>query len=197
MGANNICLELNGKRTVKEVEEAFREQKKLDAEVNGHQDGYSGDFQTISRVECHFEKVFANINVASEYCLEKSEKWDKAIAVHYVKYFKYSKKVASINKKIDALNRKIIHTEQKNIEKMKKKSHITCKKCKSRLNTAYIGISCKVCGEILINLNRVDALNKKIDELRAKNAQQKKLEEKNVKPTSKNVDTLIGGWGAC
>lgn len=197
MGAQDISLHLKGKRTKQQIEKAFKQQQKIDAEYRGHQEGYSGDFQTVNGVDYHLDKVFPNEGAAMEYCLENSEKWENVVAVYYINNFKYSKKTERLAKKVDELNAKIREIETKNLEKLKKKTHVTCKDCKSRLNTQYVRTSCVLCGVKLISSTKTDVLNRKIGELKIEIEEQKRLDEQKAKANSKNVDTLLAGWGAC
>ena len=73
MGANNIEFEIGKKATTKQIEQAFKKQRRLDKEYNGHQEGYSGDFQTVYAVAHHLSKVFDDYNQAHDYCLELLE----------------------------------------------------------------------------------------------------------------------------
>lgn len=66
----------------KEVEKAFQQKQKKDREYNGHQEGYSGDFQTVHSVKVH-DKIFDSYNEAHSYCLDHAEKWDFVVAVKY------------------------------------------------------------------------------------------------------------------
>ena len=84
MGACDISFTIGKKATVEEVNAAFNTQRKEDSIRNGHQEGYSGDFQTVSGVRCKFGQLLTSYSSALEYCLANSEKWEHAIAVHYV-----------------------------------------------------------------------------------------------------------------
>lgn len=81
MGACNIEFTIKGKAAEHEIDEAFTRRRKLDAEYNGHQEGYSGDFQTVDYIE--FDgTIFDNYGEAQEYCLAKAKKWEYAVAVY-------------------------------------------------------------------------------------------------------------------
>ena len=83
MGACNIDLTIKKKASIDEIRTAFRGQQELDSAYNGHQEGYSGDFQTVQGVELHKDKVFKDYNEAYDYCLDNAEKWDYVVAVYY------------------------------------------------------------------------------------------------------------------
>lgn len=197
MGACDISLHLKGKRTKEQIEKAFKQQRAQDREYNGHQEGYSGDFQTVDGVDYHLDQVFPNEKKAMEYCLEKASKWDTVVAVYFISNFKYSKKVDKLNKKIDELNAKIRDIEEENRKKIKSKKFVTCLRCKSRLNTHYVQAGCWGCRSSLLSSTKTDNLHKKIQALQIKIDEQKKLDEQKAKASSRNVDTLIAGWGAC
>jgi hypothetical protein len=82
MGAHNIDFELDGKKTRQDVFKAFKERQLYDKSENGHQQGYSGDFQTVNEVIIH-DKTFDNYNKAYDYCLDNAQKWCTVIAVKY------------------------------------------------------------------------------------------------------------------
>lgn len=82
MGAINIDIHIDGDVSVSEVKKAFNNQRVEDSYRNGHQDGYSGDFQTVQEVKISMLK-FETYDEAYEYCLEKSEKWEYVTACRY------------------------------------------------------------------------------------------------------------------
>ena len=61
MGATNIHIKREGELTKNEILEAFQAQKVEDRFNNGHQDGYSGDFQTVNQVK--FDVLDDELNV--------------------------------------------------------------------------------------------------------------------------------------
>lgn len=80
MGACNIEFTTPGNYSRNDVETAFRSQKMLDSINNGHQDGYSGDFQTVDEVKFH-DVEFETYEKAHDYCLEHAKKWEYVVAV--------------------------------------------------------------------------------------------------------------------
>jgi hypothetical protein len=83
MGACSYFFKVKGKLNQDECNEKLREQQEIDRYENGHQEGYSGDSQTVHKVILH-NKNFDDDNIALDYCLKHSEKWEFFIAV-YVK----------------------------------------------------------------------------------------------------------------
>lgn len=83
MGATNISLGLKGKASRQEIDKAFRDRQAKDREYNGHQEGYSGDFQTVRSVDFHLNQEFKSFSEAEEFCLDKAEKWETVVAVYY------------------------------------------------------------------------------------------------------------------
>jgi hypothetical protein len=84
MGACNIEFSLKGKASRSEIQSAFDQRVQEDAAENGHQHGYSGDFQTVDKVDFkHLGTVFPDINAAEEYALDHAEKWSTVVAVYF------------------------------------------------------------------------------------------------------------------
>jgi hypothetical protein len=61
----------------------LKKRQKEDKKENGTQQGYSGDFQTVSEVIDHTHKVFEDIGSAQEYCLSVAQKWESVVAVQF------------------------------------------------------------------------------------------------------------------
>ena len=81
MGATNIDFELPATKKFSEVVEYFKTQRMLDAQRNGHQDGYSGDWQTVRAIKDHSHKTFTDYQTAYDYALDNAEKWEYGVAV--------------------------------------------------------------------------------------------------------------------
>ena len=82
MGACNIDFTLKGKASRTEIQKAFTEQRENDAIENGR-GSYTGDFQTVRRVVFETDTVFASLDQAYDFCLEKAEKFETVIAVYF------------------------------------------------------------------------------------------------------------------
>ena len=108
MGAEYIELVFNGKISSSEVEKEIRNQANLDNEVNGHRDGYSGDWQTI-HTKPKFYGEFNSSEEASNKMSDSLEKWGCGYA--YVKISKRKNK-DNLNKttlkKIEAIEQKLL-----------------------------------------------------------------------------------------
>lgn len=51
---------------------------------DGDDDGYSGDFQTVNRVDySYLGKVYPSHQEAMEFALEKAEKWETVVALYF------------------------------------------------------------------------------------------------------------------
>ena len=199
MGACDISFTIGKKATAIEVKSYFERQKAQDRERNGHAEGYSGDFQTVDRVECHFSVVFASKRAAMDYCLEKASKWDYAIAVHYVELGSLdNKSTRKIEERLKAIQSAI-----NKLDEPRKCAFSKCSQCGSKLNNSHLRrATCPLCGNCL----RTDAQNRKRNKLldqftywdtklkAMRDAAQKKAFEQNK---NKNVKTLVAGWGAC
>lgn len=212
MGAHNIEFDIPDCNRDK-VLKAFNDVRSRDKDYNGHQQGYSGDFQTVSDVKIH-DKIFESYNEAHEYCLEHAQKWEYVIAVKYRDFSKLEKNTTFkeiIEKKLEELKLRL-KTENELLEKIKTKNQeglinavsktIGCKKCESKINRKFINknsLSCPVCHTTLLSktaLEQLENKNTKIQEIT------KKIEEEKRAIINKNKDLsevrwLIAGWGAC
>lgn len=83
MGATSIGFTLELKASEKEVKDAFSKQQEEDRARHGHCEGYSGDFQTVDTVQCHFNTVMDSLAEAESYCLDNAKKWSFVVAVHF------------------------------------------------------------------------------------------------------------------
>lgn len=84
MGACDISFTIKGKVDKIKIQDEFELQRSKDESENGHQDGYSGDFQTVSKIDFHLSKEFKTRNEAFEYCLNNAKKWETVVAVYYL-----------------------------------------------------------------------------------------------------------------
>jgi hypothetical protein len=84
MGAVGICHVIREKADRTKIDKAFRERREHDQDENGHREGYSGDFQTVTSVDYRFlGKVYSDYNEAEDFCLDKAEKWRTVVAVYF------------------------------------------------------------------------------------------------------------------
>lgn len=200
MGACDISFTIGGKASRIEVETAFKTRREKDAVRNGHQDGYSGDFQTVNRVEYHLDRLFTSHNEALEYCLAKAEKFEHVVAVYYVQVsVDRTKLQVKLEEKIVKLKE-----EQRLLHRFSdKKGFVKCSHCGSRLSKEHlIHKTCRLCDQSLLTkreLDKAERIAKKImdaqcliDKIQAE--QKAKALAKNGE---KNVKTLVAGWGAC
>lgn len=200
MGACDISFIIGKKATPNEILERFKAQREEDREVNGHQEGYSGDFQTIDGVDFHLDRVFSSHREAMDYCLSNAKKWDNAIAVYFVEIsIEYSKTQKNLEEKLVKLKE-----EQVTLHRFQDRSgFVKCKHCGSRLNKKHlIHKTCRLCyNPLLTNTEqrKADRLDSAIKSTQEKIASlvaeaRKKAVEKNG---HKNLKTLVAGWGAC
>lgn len=203
MGACDISFTLEGKKTKEEVKKRFRQQQQEDADYNGHQDGYSGDFQTVGSIK-FIDKTFNSYNEAYNFCMNNAEKWNYVVAV---KYKKGETKISSTTKKLkESLNNTqeaIQNLNSKSFKDLKqaKSKTIGCKHCDSKINRTYLRtIQCPVCHKDLrsetIQKRLANLKSKKIVlEKRLKDAHKKEVEKGAAK--AKNSNWLVAGLGAC
>lgn len=199
MGANSIEIDINGRKTFKQIEAIFEKQRKEDRDYNGHQEGYSGDFQTVGKVKDYREQVYPNLSIAMDECLNHAQKWEYVVAVEYYESTSESKKVTKLRDRLNKMEydfRVTIESEEKKFKDTQTRM-TTCTKCKSKLNKDYLNrSSCPLCRTGLLSKTATKRiLNKqnKISELKEKLQKTRDNEAKK----SKNINTLIAGWGAC
>jgi hypothetical protein len=200
MGACDISFDIKGEVSFRTIVDKFKEQRDLDEQMNGHQDGYSGDFQTVGVVKDHTDKVFSSRNEAMDYCLKTAEKWESVVAVRYKNATCYkSKKLSKLGDKIDSLVKVKRDLERKGL---KFEGFLTCSSCKSKVNTVHLrSHNCPVCrdGDFRPKsfIKKIQSLDKKINELNEKHKAQSDLELSKAASKCKEINTLVAGWGAC
>lgn len=208
MGACDISFTLDGKATAEQIRKAFKNRQVEDASENGHQSGYSGDFQTVNEVKIHDVPAFENEAAAMEYCLKHAQKWDNVVAVRYkvqapikpdakLKRLKerVQKLMASRNQFAEAVKPK----RDALFKTLKAKPFHICRACKSRINTEYFTRAyCTVCNSDIVPASvtkRFEAFNAKIQA--ANDAAGEYFKTLQAKAGIKDTRWLIGGWGAC
>lgn len=200
MGACDISFTIGGKASRIEVETAFKKRRENDSIRNGHQDGYSGDFQTVDRVEYHFDRLFTSHTEALEYCLEKAEKFVNVVAVYYIQVsVEKTKLQVKLEEKIVKLKeeQRLLHRFQENT------GFVKCSHCGSRLNKKHVLYkTCRLCDQSLLTrreLYKAERIAAKIKnaECLIEKIQAEQKEKALKKNGEKNVKTLVAGWGAC
>jgi hypothetical protein len=201
MGASDIYFTIGKQVTALNELQGYLERKQAqDREENGSQSGYSGDFQTVSGVKTDFTKVFTSFRQALDHCLEKTEKWGDALAVHYCEItVPLSRTREKIIERIKAMQ-----TEIAQIKIVTKKDGFrTCTNCRSKLAHSHLNYkTCPLCNTCLLSASEVKKLNKKREQLEKlidrRDALYKEEQTKAIRQHGiKNVKTLIAGWGAC
>jgi hypothetical protein len=202
MGGCTITLTAKGHLTNKEIVEMVDRQRIEDREYNGHQEGYSGDWQTVHDIDIRGDLVFNSYAEAEEWCNNNVEKWSGAAV-------KYKKQSVLASAKLDKLEIKLKEEYQKlatlkeDIKtkfRSRKSKFVGCPECKSSLNLSkFRDTSCLVCGADLrskTDLNRIARQEKAIDTASDKVSKlEKELREKNVKKAT--VRWLVYGAAAC
>lgn len=203
MGACDISFSLDGKKTFSQVEQAFKDQQRQDASENGHRDGYSGDFQTVHKVEDHSYKtdIFSDRQEAMEYCLKNADKWTSVVAVKY-------KKVGEIkDAKLTKLQKRFSDAQKARREAGEKVAKaileakstlVGCKDCGSKIARKRLkSVKCPVCNTRLV----APSAEKRLAKLDAKVEAIGKLidarHDELIKKAKGEVRWLIAGWGAC
>jgi len=83
MAAEFIYEILPGIITKEKLNSQLRMWQDNDRVRNGHQEGYSGDWQTVNEIKLHPGVVMGN-NEASKIAQNLAEKWQFGYAVHYM-----------------------------------------------------------------------------------------------------------------
>lgn len=152
MGADSKYQEYSSDLSYKEVQEEFRKLSREADSYSGHQEGYSGDWNTIHGPIKEYRSnesdgIFSNLSEARK-CLESSvEKWDGGYARFYIsskeKENKLSKKISSqaqkLQYKIDELYSQL-RVNIVGINEFKKESgekFMTCPKCESKYKVKH------------------------------------------------------------
>lgn len=211
MGAHDISFELDGTKTVSEVIKAFKNQQSEDSTYNGHQDGYSGDFQTVSDVKI-VERVFDTYDQAFEFCLSKSKKWDFVTACKYkvVNQLKETKTEANLIAKAKQADNDLREFERAIDAELTKKldstKFITCAGCKSKINTTCLKSNrfsshrCPACQATFYTktqLTKIAKLKEKSNVAWEKHRKYKDTLIAKAAAKSKKTNWLVAGWGAC
>lgn len=212
MGACDISFQLDNKATQNQIEQAFKRRTEADAEENGHREGYSGDFQTVDRVDYkHLGKVFPSQSEAFEFCLNKAEKWTTVVAVYYYAGRGLSKrieaKLARISDKYKTLSTELDAVRRAPLDAFKGKAFKTCPECKSRLavkhlDTMHLGLRCPLCESdwrpkrLQVKITKLEA---RLEALKteAKAIRDAELTKQAEKAKASDIRTLIAGLGAC
>lgn len=200
MGACNIDLDLDGKLSRAEVEAAVRRQRENDVHENGHQEGYSGDWQTISGISFPGQ-TFATYNEAYDYVSKTCEKWS-GMAVKYKECPKEKLQTATqqkLVKKVKDLHTALCELERKEKAKVLegKSEFLKCSGCNSKLARAHIrSVCCPVCNKDMLPapaLARIEKAKVKMNEAKQKLAAlEKELTIKHGKEM-----WLVYGLAAC
>jgi hypothetical protein len=201
MGACDIYFTIGKQVTaLKELEGYLERKQTQDREENGSQSGYSGDFQTVSGIKTDFSQVFTSFRQALDHCLEKTEKWGDALAVHYCEItVPLSKTREKIIERIKAMQTEIAQIQIVT----KKEGYRTCTNCRSKLANSHLHYkTCPLCDTSLLSASEEKKLNKKTEQLEKLKTKRDELYKKDhdaalKKYGLKNVKTLIAGWGAC
>lgn len=202
MGAHNIEFDMPGAPSFSAIKKQFDSIREENRDTNGHQEGYSGDFQTVHEVKDHTHKTFDSYNEAHRYCLDIAKKWDFVVAVRYrfmdKSGFKHSAKFNKLQAKYIELTVQHGKLEQTPVKLPK---FVTCEGCRSKVATSHMnGKMCPVCGEgdfrplglqrkITKMCSKIELLAKQLETLK------KSEREKGMKKFGK-VGTLVAGWGA-
>lgn len=199
MGACNIEFTLKGKLSRNEIYDAFKKQQDQDRLENGRRDGYSGDFQTVSKVDCHLSQVFTSYSEAHDYCLKHASKWESVVAVYFCNGKIESKTLAKLGETLKALRTQLADLERTPLARSR--DFQTCGACKSRLALkAFHGASCPVCRADLrpkALQNKIASLKAKIIQVESKHADKLKAERQKLIEKSSQIETMVAGWGAC
>jgi Zn finger protein HypA/HybF involved in hydrogenase expression len=189
MGGHNIQFKLDGKLSRSEVLQAVKRQRESDAEENGHQEGYSGDWQTISDISFP-SQVFSTYNEAWEYASNKCEKWS-GMSLRFKECPKEKLQTATqqkLVKKVKDLYTALSELERKEKAKVLegKSTYLKCNHCSSKLAREHLrSVSCPVCHKDMLPapaVARIEKAKAKVNEAKQKLTElEKQLSEKHGK----------------
>jgi len=207
MGAHDISFTVDGSQPFSAVRDAFKTRRESDAQENGH-GRYSGDFQTVNRVDNHGDKVFDTESLAQDYCLKNAQKWENVIAVRVKKIDapKPTKAIEKLRATVKTLRDTLRNAHGSALEGYKAArlscQYMTCRNCKSRLAARYLSSitdSCAVCGESLAArslLRRVESLQAKLNKANERLATLEKSALSAALAKSDKTYWYVCGWGA-
>ena len=81
MGASGYEKTIKRKVEQSELADILNQWQEEDNCTNGHQEGYSGDSQTVNEIVLH-DRTFDDLEEATDYCLDNSERRDYFVAVY-------------------------------------------------------------------------------------------------------------------
>lgn len=198
MGAQSIDIDIKGRRTFPQIRAIFDKQVIEDKDRNGHQEGYSGDFQTVGGVKDKRNQIYDNYQIAYDSALELAQKWEYVVAVEYYGETKETKGIKNAKDRLNVLRQEEEETRKKLNLKFKHAGNtVTCSKCDSRFKRSLLNTTtCVLCRNNLFSKTDQKALINK--RTKVDNAREKLqiLELKQAK-NKDSVNTLICGWGAC
>lgn len=86
MGAEFISENREGHLKPDELGEELEQMQSRDNQVNGHRQGYSGDWQTVNSIKTGLLSTtdggFVSVHDALEFIQENAEKWEYGVAIH-------------------------------------------------------------------------------------------------------------------
>ena len=191
MGSNFVDYKYGKKLTKEQISKEFKNRQEEGRDYNGHQDGYSGDFQTVNCVTIK-DNVFNTLQEALDYIDNNASKWENAVATYYTEKTS-SKTSEKVKSQLNKAREDIIILKGSIIQSIKnaKSKTIGCKKCESKINRRYISRpACVVCGGELrstTDLNRINRAELKVNTL---------TERYNKSLKSGKVCTVMGAWCA-
>lgn len=195
MGACDIWFSVEGDKSESEIKKMVDAKRESNRSENGHQEGYSGDWQTVHGISFK-NQVFESCEAAKEWCSSNCNKWS-GVVVKYKSYgeLKPNKNLEAIDKKLKELSAK--HEEDKKalLKKIQSKPFVTCPHCKSKVNTKYTNNTCTVCNEFFPTRKKIgDKYEAKVKELQDK----AKAEWAKLRLKSKStIKWLVYGVAAC
>lgn len=199
MGACNIEFTLKGKKSRNEIYDAFKKQQDQDRLENGRRDGYSGDFQTVSKIDYRLDNVFTSYSEAHDFCLKHASKWETVVAVYFCNVKIESKSIAKLSESLKPLRTQLADLERTPLARTK--AFQTCGACKSKVSTSHFhGVTCPVCRADLrpkVLQNKIASLKSKIAKVETKLADKIKTERQKQIEKSSQIETMVAGWGAC
>lgn len=191
MGAIDIYYTVDGTLSESKVRAAHEKRLDDNRRRNGHQEGYSGDWQTIAEIDFYPDKVFKNFQEAYDHCSSQCEKWS-GMAVKFrgtddseyrkdKTWIKAYENVKESWEKVREEENKLRQKRSQLFEELKeaKSKKITCKTCDSSLSRAHLKNSnCPLCDTELLSATALTQIERCEERINKAKLEHNKLVEK-------------------
>lgn len=149
MGARGVSKSYKGKLSYSEIQKEFKKLENWAKDYYGHQEGYTGSWNTISGpIENLRDEPFASQQAACDALESETEKWSGKYAYYYETKFdkestkakKAQAKISSLNEKIEELQKaaEVLFEELRSFKEQNPNKWIKCPHCESSYKIKYL-----------------------------------------------------------